>query len=275
MNLGEKIYTLRNEKNLSQGNLADMLDVSRQSVSKWENNIAVPDLDKIIKLSEIFGVTVDELVKENSETVLPKSDSVSTKPSFSPRIIVGTVLFSLSFIVSVLFLALGGGFSGIILSIPLILCGAVCFIFKKNVALWCAWATYFCIDVFLCFATGVNRSNIFKTLIWSSNMNYFTLFLSWIIFLALVILVLITVLKLRKVPLNNKKLPLILWEIYAFAELSVLIISKTDFYYSFITNLLKYQTLLSILFFAESWIFTLIFTAALVFTARFIYSKRA
>lgn len=200
---------------------------------------------------------------------------MSTKPSFSPRIIVGTVLFSLSFIVSVLLLALGEGFSGIILSSPLILCGAVCFIFKKNVALWCAWATYFCIDVFLRFATGVNRGNIFKTLIWSSDMNYFALFLSWIIFFVLVILVLITVLKLRKAPLNNKKLPLILWGIYAFAKLSVLIISKTDFYYSFITNLLKYQMLLSILFFAESWIFTLIFTAALVFTARFIYSKRA
>lgn len=73
MNLGEKIYTLRNEKNLSQGNLADMLDVSRQSVSKWENNIAVPDLDKIIKLSEIFGVTVDELVKKTPKRFYQKA----------------------------------------------------------------------------------------------------------------------------------------------------------------------------------------------------------
>jgi len=55
MSLGEKIYKLRTEKNLSQGDLADRLEVSRQSVSKWENNNAVPDLDKIIALSEIFG----------------------------------------------------------------------------------------------------------------------------------------------------------------------------------------------------------------------------
>ena len=63
MNLGERIYRFRTEKNLSQGDLADRLDVSRQSISKWENNNAVPDLEKIIKLSEIFEVSLDELVK--------------------------------------------------------------------------------------------------------------------------------------------------------------------------------------------------------------------
>ena len=56
MNLGEKIYQLRTEKNLSQGDLADRLDVSRQSVSKWENNTAVPDLDKLIKICDIFTI---------------------------------------------------------------------------------------------------------------------------------------------------------------------------------------------------------------------------
>ena len=50
MKLGEKIYNLRTSKNLSQGDLAEMLGVSRQSISKWENNSAMPDLEKIIKL---------------------------------------------------------------------------------------------------------------------------------------------------------------------------------------------------------------------------------
>jgi len=62
MNLGESIYRLRTERNMSQGDLADALDVSRQSVSKWENNMAVPDLDKLVKMSELFGITLDELV---------------------------------------------------------------------------------------------------------------------------------------------------------------------------------------------------------------------
>ena len=63
MSLGETIYRLRTEKNLSQGDLAEKLGISRQSISKWENNSAIPDLEKIIKLSEIFEVSLDELVK--------------------------------------------------------------------------------------------------------------------------------------------------------------------------------------------------------------------
>ena len=66
--IGEKIYKLRTDKNLSQGDLADMLNVSRQSISKWENNITTPDLDKIIQMSDIFRVSIDELVRGNNET---------------------------------------------------------------------------------------------------------------------------------------------------------------------------------------------------------------
>ena len=51
---------------MSQGDLAERLNVSRQSVSKWETGQAVPELDKIIKLSELFGVTTDYLLKDNT-----------------------------------------------------------------------------------------------------------------------------------------------------------------------------------------------------------------
>jgi len=62
MTLGQKINQLRLEHNLSQNDLADMLNVSRQSISKWETDGSVPDLDNLIKLSQIFHVTLDELV---------------------------------------------------------------------------------------------------------------------------------------------------------------------------------------------------------------------
>ena len=62
MSLGERIYKLRTEKEMSQGDLADALEVSRQSISKWETNGSVPELDKLIKLSEIFDVSLDELI---------------------------------------------------------------------------------------------------------------------------------------------------------------------------------------------------------------------
>ena len=54
MKLAEKIMTLRKQRGWSQEELAQQLSVSRQSVSKWESGASVPDLDKILKMSEIF-----------------------------------------------------------------------------------------------------------------------------------------------------------------------------------------------------------------------------
>ena len=61
MSLGSKLLELRTAKNLSQSSLSDLLDVSRQSISKWETDAAVPDLDKMMKLCDVFDVTLDEL----------------------------------------------------------------------------------------------------------------------------------------------------------------------------------------------------------------------
>jgi len=63
MNLAEKIQQLRRRNNFSQEQLADKLGVSRQSVSKWESGQSVPEIDKIVQLSDIFGVTTDYLLK--------------------------------------------------------------------------------------------------------------------------------------------------------------------------------------------------------------------
>lgn len=61
--LGERLYELRTKNEMSQGDLAEKLDVSRQTISKWENNMSIPELDKIISLSDLFGVSVDYIVK--------------------------------------------------------------------------------------------------------------------------------------------------------------------------------------------------------------------
>lgn len=63
MNFSEKLVTLRKAKNLTQEQLAEKLNVSRQSVSKWESNQAVPELEKIVALSAVFDVTTDYLLK--------------------------------------------------------------------------------------------------------------------------------------------------------------------------------------------------------------------
>ena len=91
MNLGENIYNHRTALNQSQTELADLLNVSRQSVSKWENNSAVPDLDKLINLSRIFGITLDELVFGKSDPQPPSAEPASAaSPHIPPmRIILG------------------------------------------------------------------------------------------------------------------------------------------------------------------------------------------
>lgn len=74
MDLANRIYKLRKAANLSQEQLAEHLDVSRQSVSKWEAGQSVPELDKIVLLSELFGVSADYLLKgENTKVEVPSS----------------------------------------------------------------------------------------------------------------------------------------------------------------------------------------------------------
>ena len=68
MTLGERIYERRAARNLSQTDLADALGVSRQSVSKWETDASIPELDKLLRLAELFGVTLDELVEGGEPT---------------------------------------------------------------------------------------------------------------------------------------------------------------------------------------------------------------
>lgn len=67
MNISEKIMKLRKEKGWSQEDLASELDISRQSISKWENGTAIPDADKVIRLSELFHVSTDYLLKDTVE----------------------------------------------------------------------------------------------------------------------------------------------------------------------------------------------------------------
>lgn len=69
--MGEIICTLRKEKNMTQKELADQLNITDKAVSKWERNIAFPDTATIPKLAEILGVSVEELMNAKA---IPASD---------------------------------------------------------------------------------------------------------------------------------------------------------------------------------------------------------
>lgn len=102
MNLGENIFKYRSQNHLSQGDLANALDVSRQSVSKWENNSAVPELDKLIKMADLFDVSLDELVYKEPSHYRQASTNISAPHSL--RTTIGLILLSfglISFLLSV------------------------------------------------------------------------------------------------------------------------------------------------------------------------------
>ena len=78
MILADKITELRKKNGWSQEELAEKLDVSRQSISKWESAQSVPDMSRILKLSEVFGVSTDFLLKD--EMSLSDVQKISFEP---------------------------------------------------------------------------------------------------------------------------------------------------------------------------------------------------
>ena len=71
MILADKIMALRKKAGWSQEELAARLNVSRQSVSKWESAQSIPDMDKVVQMSRLFGVTTDFLLKDELEEEAP------------------------------------------------------------------------------------------------------------------------------------------------------------------------------------------------------------
>ena len=91
MTIGDRLLKLRRERNLSQEDLANELDVSRQTISKWETDQSTPDFDKIIPLCEYFGITSDELLTGNSNIKEARKENV--KSNFARNIAISVMLY--------------------------------------------------------------------------------------------------------------------------------------------------------------------------------------
>ena len=70
MSLGKNIQYLRKQKKITQEQLAEMMSVSRQTISKWETDEIIPELNKLVALSDVFSCKLDALVKEDMYAVL-------------------------------------------------------------------------------------------------------------------------------------------------------------------------------------------------------------
>ena len=80
MILADKIIDLRKKAGWSQEELAEKLAVTRQSVSKWEGAQSIPDMDKVVQMSRLFGVTTDYLLKDEIETAEPTVTEDDRRP---------------------------------------------------------------------------------------------------------------------------------------------------------------------------------------------------
>lgn len=147
MDLGERLYQLRKARNLSQGEVADALGVSRQSVFKWENNTSVPELDKLVKLGELFGLTLDELVKGEAAPA-PAGRLEQSRPASGPaggRRIAAIVLLVCGGVGSLLFCTT----LLIYLTLWLVLAGLLCWHAREHLGLclglsfWMILVVYF------------------------------------------------------------------------------------------------------------------------------------
>ena len=88
MNIGEQINNLRKQHGLSQDDFANLFNVSRQTVSNWENGRSYPDLEMIIKISDYFKISTDELLKNDVQTVKKIDNEKKTKKKYLILLIV-------------------------------------------------------------------------------------------------------------------------------------------------------------------------------------------
>lgn len=95
---GGKLRALRENKGMSQSDLADQLNVSRQAVYKWESNKGYPDIENLIRISDIFNVTIDELIRKD-ETLQNKIRIDDEGNLSDPGFYIGIVLILLGLLV--------------------------------------------------------------------------------------------------------------------------------------------------------------------------------
>ena len=199
---GERIYDLRSRNNMSQGALADKLNVSRQTVSKWENNMCLPEAEKLLQLSEIFSVSVDYILKGEAGTQSPPepvyiyvkdpdSENTAKYNEIIVRKYVGMVFAIIFGILSVVVLLMGGTLLTIIPA-AIMLLGIFLSCNIKHPWLTVAWVTYATVPIVFPFFTAINPLAIFIPDTYTDGITL-SLILTAILWILLIILILCTV----------------------------------------------------------------------------------
>lgn len=194
MTLGQRLCQLRNRAGLSQDALAERLGVSRQSVSKWETDGSVPELDKLVRLSQVFGVTLDELVKgttdapsgseANNQTEIP-SGAKNTPPDLAgaadklhapqttaaPQDTAELLRLHRQKLTGIVFMAVALlatalNFALVFLTAPLFIIGVLCLVVRRRLGLAIGWTLWICALFVTRYASAVSMSRLLSPGYW-------------------------------------------------------------------------------------------------------------
>ncbi len=161
MTFGQKLSKLRKENNYTQEQLADILGVSRQSVSKWESDSAYPETDKLISLSRLFDCSVDYLLKDECND--KNSQENEAKSISNHQKIIGYILLTVSLLAGVLIVLLAQTEEQIFILLPFIFsvltCSMICLFVNHRAGYWCVWAALSPITIFLPFIIWLSVLN--------------------------------------------------------------------------------------------------------------------
>jgi transcriptional regulator with XRE-family HTH domain len=144
MTFNEKLLSLRRKSGLSQEELAEKLDVSRQAVSRWENGETLPDAQNLLVLSDIFGVTTDYLLRNGTETE-KSEEKEAPAPTVNNTYIQKNSVSVFSQIIRILYIAL-----------PAVFIGASGYLAKDSAL---AMLIYWLVAVFIQFTVTATQKN--------------------------------------------------------------------------------------------------------------------
>lgn len=285
--LGQRIYKYRTERGLSQLELSELLDVSRQSISKWETDVAVPELSKLVKMAEVFGISLDALVlgKNDEQKEEPIKEEHAAAPIAEIRersrlkTGFGFCFLGVGILLSFLILLLAGDIlAALILFVPFGVSAFFCLKQFRHTALWCFESWYCWIAAYFYYATGSHWNA------WLSRLIHFPEFeidiqtiVSFLFFFGLVFFICMTVFVHRKEKFEfSKKKHIVLTVITVLAlplkHLALWLMQK--FWFEVVANgdaeyyariiAMNYRALIPTLDFLIDLAFTITFTACLV-----------
>ncbi len=190
----ERICKYRERSGLSQLDLAEKLDVSRQAISKWETGASIPELPKLIKMSEIFGVSLDELIIGNeSEPAVKEENKKEESKNSTGNIIWGIFFLFAGLALSIVLYIKFSDPSIFIILPPFVLSGVYFLQPFAHVWLWSGYTWFILVSGWLRYGAGVSWSRIFDKDMYSPHESTWCSVLSWVEFLALICLIAATV----------------------------------------------------------------------------------